>query len=178
MKFIIDHLDTIVTIITTAVGFIITILLTKKSYKDEVKKSKIAIGADAMKEIPVELCKLMDGAAGLSKGTPITAEKYADLISRILSYGSKDAVSIAVHMQQLAFSNRDGQDEQKKWEALVAYALLITQIKYDLTSEVISPESWFKMKITDYETMRPVAIKMINELVDSLNLNKEFMVKK
>ena len=85
MKFIIDHLDTIVTIITTAVGFIITILLTKKSYKDEVKKSKIAIGADAMKEIPVELCKLMDGAAGLSKGTPITAEKYADLISRISS---------------------------------------------------------------------------------------------
>ena len=81
-------------------------------------------------------------------------------------------------MQQLAFSNRDGQDEQKKWEALVAYALLITQIKYDLTSEVISPESWFKMKITDYETLRPVAIKMINELVDSLNLNKEFMVKK
>lgn len=177
MAFIENHLDTIATIFTTIVGFVITFLLTRKSYRDEVRKNKIAIGADAMKEIPVELCKLMDGAAGILKGTPITAEKYADLMSRILSYGSKDAVSIAVHMQQLAYSNRDGQDEQMKWEALVAYALLITQIKYDLTSEVVSPESWFNLKITDYHTIRPKVVKMINELVDSLNLNREFKVK-
>ena len=139
MKFIMSHLDAIITIITTTVGFIVTFLLTKKSFKDEVKKNKIAIGADAMKTIPFELCQMMNRMAGQKTGKPFSVEEYSELLSRILSYGSKDAVSLAVHMQQLAFSNKDGQDEKKKWEALVTYALLITQIKYDLTSEVISP---------------------------------------
>lgn len=173
MTFIENHLDTIITIITTIVGFIITFRLTKKSFKDEVIKNKIAIGADAMKEIPFDLCQMMNRMTGKGTSKPFSAEEYAELLSKILSYGSKDAVSIAVHMQRLAFKGIDG---DKRWEILGTYALLITQIKYDLTSEIISPESWFNMKITDYKTIRSEVIKYINQLVESLNLNKEFRI--
>ena len=66
--------------------------------------------------------------------------------------------------------------ENDRWKALAAYSLLITQLKYDLTAEVISPESWFMLRITDYEKKQEEIKSEINNIVDNLRLNKLFHV--
>ena len=99
-------------------------------------------------------------------------------MSKIIAYGSKDAVSLAIHMQRIAYiSNTRKQTKEEQWEMLATYSLLITQFKYDLTSEVISPESWFQLKINDYdEKMKKQMIVIINKVVDELKLNKDFKI--
>ena len=59
---------------------------------------------------------------------------------------------------------------------LAAYSLLITQLKYDLTSEIISPESWFQLRMNDYEKIQPQMQKSINDLIKELDLNHAFTV--
>lgn len=61
---------------------------------------------------------------------------------------------------------------------LVLFSLLITQLKYEISDEIISPESWFKLKINDYDTVREKMIDKINHVVKTFELNKKFMVKK
>ena len=50
---------------------------------------------------------------------------------------------------------------------LVLFSLLITQLKYEISDEIISPESWFKLKINDYDTVREKMIEKINALDDN-----------
>ena len=59
---------------------------------------------------------------------------------------------------------------------MAAYALLITQLKFDLTSEVIPATSWFRIKIKDYEKIRIKTEAAINALVDELGLNSKFKI--
>jgi hypothetical protein len=59
---------------------------------------------------------------------------------------------------------------------LAAYSLLITQLKYDLTSEIISPESWFQLRMNDYEKIQLKMRQSINDLIKELDLNNSFIV--
>ena len=61
-------------------------------------------------------------------------------------------------------------------KTLAAYALLITQLKFDLTSEVIPATSWFQIKIKDYEKIQNKTETAINALVDELGLNSKFKI--
>ena len=171
-----DHFDTLITVIVTILGFIITYLMTKKNFKNEITKSKIAITADMMKDLPLELCELMDQLLALEETQTIPTNHITTILAKILAYGSKDAVAIAAYMQQLVYSNSDRKDQDKDWASISCYALLITQIKYDLTSEVISPDSWFKLKTTDYYEKKDVINKCINSIVLELALNPMFIV--
>ena len=107
----------------------------------------------------------------------VDLEKYKELMSKIIAYGSKDAIAIAIHMQKLAYiSNKREQTKEEQWELLASYSLLITQFKYDLSSEIISPESWFQLKITDYEENMQQMKSIINKIINKLSLNKGFLV--
>ncbi len=176
-SFLLEHFDAIITVLITVLGFVITYLMTKKNFKDEVTKNKLTINAEIIRDLPYEVCKLMDRFVPKGGEKQLTVAEYSDLLAKILAYGSKNAVSIATHMQQLSYSNAANMDIQKKWELLSCYALLTSQIKYDLTSEVISPESWFKLKLNDYETIRPEIVNKINYVVEELSLIKSFHVK-
>lgn len=176
-SFLLEHFDAIITVLITVLGFVITYLMTKKNFKDEVTKNKLAINAEIIRNLPYEVCELMDRFVPKGGQKQLTVAEYSGLLAKILAYGSKNAVSIATHMQQLSYSNAENMDLQKKWELLSCYALLISQIKYDLTSEVVSPESWFKLKLNDYEKIRPEIVKKINYVVEELSLIKSFQVK-
>ena len=174
-KFLISHFDSIITGGITIIGFIVTYLLTRRNFRDEIIKSKREITSDIIRDLPYKICQLLNKASS-GKGQ-ISVKEFEDILSNVLSYGSKDAISIAIHMQQIAYSNKEEQSKEKSYEQLAAYSLLITQIKYDLTSEIISPESWFQLKINDYEKMRACITSKINIIVDELSLNHDFRVK-
>lgn len=155
-------------------GWILTIFLAIKNFKNEIIKNKLSITVEAMIKLPYEICEIMNQTI---LGKTISPEKISEILSNVLCYGSKDAVNIAVKMQTSIYSMEYNQDEQIRYEMLASYSLLITQIKYDLTSEIISPESWFKLRLTDYSKTRPQIVSSINKIIDELKLNKKFKVK-
>lgn len=165
VEFLNSHIDTILTVGVTAVGFIVTYFMTKKSFKDQIRKDKMSIATESIQSLPYEFCEIMSST---TKGT-IDIKKYSELLSKVLAYGSRDAIKIAATIQRNAY-------EQGKKNPIVLYSLLITQLKYDLTLEVISPEYWFLLKINDYERLKADIQKEINDNVRELGLNKKFKV--
>ena len=65
----------------------------------------------------------------------------------------------------------------EKYRAISLYTLLATQIKYDVTGIVVSPEFWLQMKLNDYSVSKSEFKKANNLIVKELNLKSEFKVK-
>ena len=93
----------------------------------------------------------------------------------MLAHGSCDAVKITIKMQRMSYESANATSEERL-PMLAAYSLLITQLKYDLTSEIISPESWFQLRMNDYSSIQDTMKKAINALVEELDLNHSFSV--
>lgn len=97
-------------------------------------------------------------------------------MTKIFAYGSKDAVALAVEIQQTFYKiQKTGEDHGRY--LLVLFALLITQLKFEISDETISPESWFRLKINDYDNEREKFVEEINCTVKKLGLNKKFYIK-
>ncbi len=152
------------------IGIIISHFNIKKSYKNDLKKMKAEIITEKIEDLPLEILNIMHNTIK----DPNSKENVEDLskfIYKVLSYGSADAVKIACCVQQAAYKN-DG-----SYKLIAGYSLLITQLKYDLTGQIISPESYFQLKLRDYVDQRKEVIKFINLIVKKLNLKKDFYVK-
>ena len=84
-------------------------------------------------------------------------------------------------MQRINYRNADNADApiEEKYRVMTLLSLLISQIKYDLTGEVINPEFWFIMKIKDYysSNINKTICQLINQDVDELNLLYKFKPK-
>lgn len=57
------------------------------------------------------------------------------------------------------------------------YVLLTVQIRADITGEVVSPEEWFKLKITDFQNDREKIKAANNIIVEELNLSSHYIIK-
>lgn len=172
----IDFLKThSVTLVIAISGFVVTYLLTTKNLKDEISKNKKSVMIDSIKELPYDICMLMDNILkneNKNKNKLATSsEKFQSIMYKVLAYGSKDAVNIAVFILQLSYS-----DNTAIAKALSGYSLLITQLKYDITGEIISPISWLKMKTTDYNTLEDSVKYEANEIITNLKLNSKFKI--
>lgn len=174
-SFLTEHFDTIITVAITILGFVVTYLMTKKSLSDEIKKDKISRTMDTLRELPYEICQLMEKMLqSKGKGQGTIVKEYREMMAKVIAYGSKDAVKIAIKIQQI--SHQTSENAKEGMSMLAGYSLLITQIKYDSTSEAISPDSWLKLKMNDYPNIEAEMTKTINRLVDELGLNRKFLV--
>lgn len=176
LKFFSNHFDAIITVTVTVVGFIITYILTKRSFFDEVRKSKISHNVEMIHSLPLELCELMSKIQKQTKKNPVSPKDYESIMTKIFAYGSRDAVKITTEIQQ-TFYKVAKTDEDYGQRLLVLFALLITQLKYDISDEVISSDNWLRLKLNDYDTSKSMLTLKINECVSELGLNKEFQVK-
>lgn len=173
-SFLIEHLDAIVTVFITIVGFVVTYLMTKKNFKDEIKKSKITLASEQIQTLPYDICQLMD--AMIKGAQDDIVKQYGSILSKVLAYGSSHAVKIAIKMQRMSYGSTNNTSFDDRLPMLAAYSLLITQLKYDLTAEIISPESWFQLRMNDYEKIRLKMRQSINDLIKELDLNNSFKV--
>lgn len=173
-EFIINNLDVFVTIL----GFFITYKLTTKTFGNEIRKSKIDQNVEAMHSLPLELCNMMSKVQkSQGQKNKVSADEYEKLMTKIFAYGSKEAVTLAVEIQQTFYKVAKTNDDYGQY-LLVLFALLITQLKYEISDEIISPESWFKLKINDYDSVRDNIVDEINGIINTLGLNKKFIVRK
>lgn len=167
-----SHLDTLITVSVTVLGFLISSVMMHRSFQNEIRRDKISKTTDCIQTLPYEICQLMD----IAKSGGVGVEDYKKLMTKVLSYGSNNAVKIAIKMQEIVYMDAELKNDNNRYTMLTAYALLISQVKYDLTDEIISPESWFRLKITDYQMIRDRIKTCINSIIKELQLNKDFRV--
>jgi hypothetical protein len=177
-EWILDNYQWIITSFVTIIGLTITYLGVKNNFRYEVSKLKQEVSLNTMQEIPYKICDLMDRILNTTKAKkPIGKDidnLMKEILSRILCYGTKDAVTLAIFMQQTAYKNAKGESLENNNNLIYVYSLLIAQIKYDLTSEIILADSYLRLRLNDYDSNKKQFIDGINATIDELNLNKKF----
>lgn len=174
----------VLTSIISIIGFVLTNKNMSKNLKNELKKEKTTLHIQKMSEMPYDILSLMDkmtknSSSSSSSGEVLEEflEEFGKIMNTVCAYGSKDAIKIASIMQSENYRMANEKKENKnKYRILCFYSLLVTQIKYDVTNIVNSPELWFKLKINDYYKMRDKMIEENNKIVDELDLNEEFKI--
>lgn len=164
----------VLTSIISVIGFILTNRSMKKNFKNELLKEKTTVHIEKMSEMPLHILELMEK---MPKNLPSQdmLEKYKKILNSVCAYGSNQAIEIVATMQSENYQNANT-EQFNQYRALAFYALLITQIKYDVTGIINSPDMWYKMKITDYREIKKKVKEENNKIVKELKLNKGFLI--
>lgn len=201
----------IVTVVVSAliqiIGFIVTYMSMRRSFKEELEKQKSNIALDKMTTMPYGILELQED---IFRTTKIETEiknikeqdnlskddlkkienneqkckmiqdglydKMAYLLNTIYSYGSVDAIRIAAKMQNENYKANNDNNADIKFRIMAFYVLLATQVKFDVTGVITSPELWYQMRMSDYDLNKDTYIYANNQLVNELDLNKGFLV--
>lgn len=105
LEFVKQHFDTIITVSITIIGFIVTYFMNKKSVQDELKKDKVMHTTELMETLPYDVCQFMNELLH-NKSRTITKQSidaHEKILSKIIAYGSVDAVKLAIVVQECAY---------------------------------------------------------------------------
>ncbi|MCC3360370.1 hypothetical protein LLE98_03285 [Holdemanella porci] len=158
----------------TLIGFVVTIYTFKKSLKNELIKTQNSITLDQVRDLPYEVLDNFDKLNDDSYNEEQRLKDFSAVMKKIYAYGSKDAISIISKMQEENYQNLS--QNKNMYRPVCFYILLATQIKFDVTGDSVSPELWYKMKITDYGNNKTIIKNENNKIVKQLNLNKKFKI--
>ncbi|MBQ9608815.1 MAG: hypothetical protein IJV15_05130 [Lachnospiraceae bacterium] len=188
--------------IVSFVGFVSTYIAMRRNFKEELQKQKRNLTLEKMSTIPYDVLQLynhmmdpiiMEKIVQAAKMTKREENEYRDkvkkgnsnlitemreLYNRVYAYGSDKAISILASMQKLNYSNIGIEpDISTRYRIIAHYILLATQIKYDITGDIINPLMWYEINITDFEKMRDTIIGENNKIVEELKLNSGLIAK-
>lgn len=133
----------------------------KKDFQNELAKQKANIPLDKMSMMPYEILELLQNLIDLGKNPPHGLQeklkaKMDRIFSTIYAYGTSTSIHILANMQSENYQNVATPERMNKYRMMAFYILLTVQIRADITGEVVSPEEWFKMKITDFQNNREI----------------------
>jgi len=191
--FITNNWEFLVSITVTILGLVITGNRLTKSFKLEISKSKRQLSLDKMADIPYRILKLAKEFKTTyehqSKETEDAYNEYEDIINTILSYGSPKAILIASYwasqnalvfrVKEIVHHSAELKEKEyvyvTKWSI---YSLLITQIKHDLTDELIPIDSYFNILVNPTRTFESLPrqisyVPKCNDIIDELELDKK-----
>lgn len=168
----------LVTGIISIIGFIVTNISMRRSFKNELIKQRDSIALEKMATLPFEVLTLMDRMieAKNSRQQDSELKDFKKIMNEIYSYGSEKAISLVALMQKENYAANGDVNKMNKFRVMSSYVLLATQIKYDVTGTYVNPEFWFKMRITDYEKNKQEIRNANNNLVKELDLSKELKI--
>lgn len=157
------------------IGFSLTIFLTTRSVKTEIKKQKTTLALDEMVKIPSKILDIFNSMVIKGKkNIPELTESLSKIYSTIFAYGSIESIRVVSALQQEGYLSEKGQIEKNAYRILSLYILLVTQIKYDVTGVYVSPSYYFKMKMSDYDTTKEEYSSAVKSLVKELELSNYF----
>lgn len=157
--------------IVTIIGFIINILITKSTLKSQIKTNKNNVHLDKLQDVParlVDFYKQMLNNKNDPQKNKVLFKEFDNLLTEIFAYGSEEAIRILSYLQQETY--KANKNNQLNVQILYTYALLACQIKYDLTEIKVSPDSFYKISINDYNEQKEGFKKINNQIVEKLNL--------
>lgn len=151
-------------ILNTLTTAIFTFIITKKIDKSS-KQSKIIF--EELENIAIELNTIL---------LDIISDKYHKKIddnikrlntqmNKIYLFGTIEAVRIVAYIRKL----------EKQQYIISLVALLISQIRYDLTSKIINPMYWSEINLTDFSKYRDEHNEYLKKVIKHLKLNKKFL---
>lgn len=173
INIIVALITSFVQITITVVGFIVTYNFNKKNYIYELRNSKTTLNIEKLQDTILLVSSLMNDSNTLN------LETYKQIVSNVFSFGSVDAIKILTYMQTSTndYNSSSHTPEVVQHHSVVIltlYSLLVTQIKYDLTGEVIPPLSYMKFKLNDFYNYENEYYVENNKIVDELQLNESF----
>lgn len=171
----------IFTSIATIVVTMLTIYFTNKTTRtqikaeiDNYKQTQLIDSNKVILEYAAKIIRLND-----IKNKSESEKLIRNLIINVMAYGSKESIAILADFQQFNYMPSELKKGEDIYKTIAYPALLISQIKYETTGEIINPIDIIKININDIgkENIKENVIININKIVDDLNLNKKFKVK-
>lgn len=131
--------------IISVIGFIVSIKSLSSNFRNELSKMK--------KEFILEKnIKLLEGILRIfpSKfNATLFPKDIAEFDKLITAYGSSSSCKLYADFKQRTFLKEKEEKDENMLSTFAVLSLLVTQIKYDTTEEIVSPLDFLKMRITD-----------------------------
>lgn len=163
-------------ILISLVGVGLNIFMINKSVKNAIVTKQKDLNLQKLVEVPYLLLDLYEKMLTL-QGKALEDElkpQLQKIYSLILAYGGNKSTLIAGEMQQF-FYNINGETDKR--DSLVYVAILLYQVKYEITNIEGNPDDWYKLKLTDWKISKSIIAERHNELVNKLNLDKFLLIK-
>lgn len=158
----------------TLVGFVVNYFVTKREIAAAVENMKAGQALDKMADFPGRVMSLIERIRKEADSSD-NAVLYAEVFSDIYAYGSCDAVRIIVYLQQKNYAVGKGEAvADAYWEVMACMALLVSQLKFDCTGQVVPAVYWFQLKMTDFDACRKDIADAVGRVVKVLGLNRGF----
>lgn len=119
----------IITGVISVIGFVVTNMSLKNSFKNELARQRDNIALEKMSTMPFEILGLLDKARS---SKTIESEEVVKILNIIYAYGSEKAIAIATLMQKENYKKEE-MGNRNRFRIMSAYILLATQIKMDVT---------------------------------------------
>ena len=160
------------------IGFIATNRSVKRDFKNEILKQRNEIALNKMATMPMRILELLGTIIETGGQNEELAKEFDGFMNEVYAYGSENAIALISKIQKDNMFFGDNVADRNSYELIAMYILLATQIKYDVTGIIVSPEKWYEMRINDYEINREKMRLANNNVVKMFELNKRFYIKK
>ena len=157
------------------IGFIATNRSVKRDFKNEILKQRNEIALNKMATMPMRILELLGTIIETGGQNEELAKGFDGFMNEVYAYGSENAIALISKIQK---DNMFFGDNVADRNLIAMYILLATQIKYDVTGIIVSPEKWYEMRMNDYEINREKMRLANNNVVKMFELNKRFYIKK
>lgn len=169
-------LTIIIPSIISVIGFVVSIKSLSSSFRNELSKMK-------KESILEKNIKLLEGTLRIfpSKfSAALSSEDIAEYDKLITAYGSSSCCKLYADFKQRTFLKEKEEKGENMLSTFAVLSLLVTQIKYDTTEEIVSPFDFLKMRITDIaekEEFFEKYKKRVNDYIQEYDLNPKFKIK-
>ena len=160
------------------IGFIATNRSVKRDFKNEILKQRNEIALNKMATMPMRILELLGTIIETGGQNEELAKEFDGFMNEVYAYGSENAIALISKIQKDNMFFGDNVADRNLYELIAMYILLATQIKYDVTGIIVSPEKWYEMRMNDYEINREKMRLANNNVVKMFELNKRFYIKK
>ena len=160
------------------IGFIATNRSVKRDFKNEILKQRNEIALNKMATMPMRILELLGTIIETGGQNEELAKEFDGFMNEVYAYGSENAITLISKIQKDNIFFGDNVADRNFYELIAMYILLATQIKYDVTGIIVSPEKWYEMRMNDYEINREKMRLANNNVVKMFELNKRFYIKK
>lgn len=160
------------------IGFIATNRSVKRDFKNEILKQRNEIALNKMATMPMRILELLGTIIETGGQNEELAKEFEGFMNEVYAYGSENAIALISKIQKDNMFFGDNVADRNLYELIAMYILLATQIKYDVTGIIVSPEKWYEMRMNDYEINREKMRLANNNVVKMFELNKRFYIKK
>lgn len=172
-------LDLIGVIITSGIaiiGFAVSVIIVKKEYTNNLKVKQNEYSSEKMGDTIELINECVNYIYCDNAQSEMLRNKINYIHNKVYLYGSSEAAKI---VSKIIYEGYSWNEKKGSYNIFVIgmFSLLISQLKYDLTGNVLNPVYWLKSRFYDYDKQENVFKQILSETIDEFDLLKDFSIK-